>query len=171
MLNNKQAQVLTRRLDKIANHVESRYSEIGLSKKEAYDFCLYLDETADLLEKAAEKDHDMEDEEVDSRVLQKEQDEPYMDAFENSHAPHQTEPDEPYMNHFEENPHTQVVDDDDLVPMNNGDWGVSASESNWYTRSKAAASGSDNWYTRSKSAKESTGSNWYDGGNDWDLNI
>lgn len=148
MLNQKQAKVLTRRLDKIANHVESHYSEIGLSKKEAYDFCLYLDETSDILEKAAEgdeMDEGLEDEELDARTLKKQPDEPYMDAFDNAHQPHQTADDEPYMDHFEENPHTQVVEDDDLVPMNDGDWEVSASSGNWYTRSKSASSAS-NWY-------------------------
>lgn len=152
----RQAQVLSRRLDKIANHVESRYVEMGLTKKQAYDFCLYLDETSDLLERAAEEDDDLlEDEEVDAATLKREMDEPYMDHFDNPHQPHQIHQDEPYMRHFEEDPSTQLVDDADLTPENDGEWGVSAS--NWYDRS-ARRSARGNWYTRKSTRK----SNWYE---------
>lgn len=153
MLNRKQAMALTKRLDKIATHVEAKYASIGLSKKEAYDFCLYLDETSDLLERAAEEHDEYEDEEVDAALL-REEDEPYMDTFDNAHAPHQVEDDEPYMDHFEEDPNTQVVDADDLAPMNDGEWGVSAN-TNWYEQSKRAST--SNWYERTKNA-----SNWYE---------
>jgi len=150
MLNRKQAQALTRRLDKISNHVESRYAEIGLSEKEAYNFCLYLDQTSDLLERSSEDHGDEqedEDEEVDAATLQRDMDEQYMDTFDSPHQPHQMDADEPYMRQFENDP-SQIMDDNDLSPVNDGDWDVSASgEDNWYTRSTRSASES-NWYTR-----------------------
>jgi len=153
MLTRKQASFLTRRLDKIANHVQANYPQMGLSKKEAHDFCLYIDKTSDSLDS------------VTANTLLREEDETYMDTFDSPHEPHVTDTDEPYMRSFENNPHTQLVEDDDLTPLNDGDWEVDASH-NWYASEDEdedeSVESSFNWYAEDEEEESVESSfDWY----------
>jgi hypothetical protein len=137
MLTRKQVKALTQRLDKIANHVESNFQSFGMSKKAAYDFCMYIDQTSDLLEDGARE----------STTLERDDDEGYMDSFDTPNGPIETEPDEPYMDNFEDDTDDQVVKDDDLVPMTDGDWHAEAgSEDNWYDKASSEDADEGNWY-------------------------
>jgi hypothetical protein len=114
MLSRKQAVRLTQRLDKIANHVQQNYREIGLSRKEARDFCLYVDRTSDQIEKNADVLlHDMAED-------------PELSTFDGPKV-HERMPDDPVMDTFNENTHTQLVSDPDLTPMTDGDLEIEAS--------------------------------------------
>jgi hypothetical protein len=135
MLTKKEAIALTKRLDKIANHVQGNFDQMGLSKKAAYDFCLYLDQTANGLEKAAGVGRS-------ATTLQRAPDEEYMDSFNSPKGPVKIDPDEQYMNEYENDDDSQVVEDDQIAPMNDGDWEVDAGdEDDWYTEA-----GEDDWH-------------------------
>ena len=131
MLTRKNAKMLTDRLDTIANQVQKRYEAMGLTKQAAYDFCMYLDQTSDLVERTA-------------KTLDREPDEPYMDTFDHPMAPHEMEADEPYMRHFEDDNDSQLADHPDLTPMHTA--------SNWYEQEKTASA--SNWY-------EEDNDSWY----------
>lgn len=130
MLTPKQAAVLTKRLDKIANYVQRHYDQFGMSKKAAYNFCLYVDQTSDHLEKVA-------------TTLERDPDEPYMDSFNTPKSPVEMEPDEPYMMEYDNDRDDQLMEDDDLTPGNEeGEW---VAEGGYWDDREATGS---NWYER-----------------------
>lgn len=153
------AKEITARLDKIANLVEERYAQLGMSRREAYDFCLYLDKTSDLIE----EEELLEEEDRDAAVLIREEDEPYMDTFENAHEPIIVQEDEPYMDAFEEDPHTQLIEDEELTPLSDGT--EITAGGNWYEQpSQRSASLNYNWYDAPTARRASSRrqGNWYE---------
>ena len=165
MLNRKQAKALSTRLDKIANHVQSHFNEMGLSKKEAYDFCLYLDKTSDVLEHKA-------------TTLKRDEDEDYMDSFNAPDGVHERDEDEDFMDTFDDNNDDQIATDDALAPLHDGDWSVESydADDNWYTACDEEGDifeeeddlfeEGDNWYTASEDEddlpeEEAVEASWY----------
>lgn len=144
MLKKSAVKTCTDRLDKIANDVQENWRSLGLTKKAAFQFCYKVDKISDHLERMAGIRQ--------SDVLQKEDDEPYMDNYDLSgdEAPGgQRDPDEPYMDHFL----------DDTGDEFGGPMEGETSEELQGTKDAFE----DNWYDGS----DKEASNWYEDGNDW----
>jgi hypothetical protein len=104
------AKVLSSRLDRVANIIESHHRKLGLTRKQAHQFCFSLDRLADVLDQSDIQQWDVayedpeltSDEESFDDELMLQEDEPYMETF---HAPsrlHEGDEDEDsYMHHFQ----------------------------------------------------------------------
>lgn len=125
MLTRRQVVALTQKLDKIANAVQENPSSFGLSKKAAYNFCLTTDTVSDQLEELAGVERE-------GNTLKRDPDEPYMDTFDEAGVvDNQMDADEPYMHEYSDDTDSQIVEDNDLTPMNDGDLEVDALFDDW----------------------------------------
>lgn len=185
MLSMKQAKSYTSELDKLADDIESNFSEYGLNRREARDICYRIDYLSDKIERTAAK-------KKEAVGIETEEDEPYMDWYDvGGVVDDQQDADEPYMDQFDvadaENQFGAPLEGETERQLKNSppmdqveETPRQASEDNWYERSKREASGDnwyerskrqdrtsssdDNWYERSKKKSSETADNWYDRG-------
>ena len=95
----KKASEILGRYDKLAKDIQDNHESWGMSFDDAKVAVNRLDAAADAFEKGAFGEASLQHRQIEvvAAVLQKDPDEPYMDAFQNIHQPHQTDGDEPYM--------------------------------------------------------------------------
>lgn len=101
------ANIALNRLDRIAQTVQAKHEAWGMPFEEAKAIVNALDRTADEIEIATFGKESFERRRAE--VLQREQDEPYMDTFENPQAPIQTDADEPYMQAYADDQSSDVI--------------------------------------------------------------
>jgi hypothetical protein len=95
----KKASEILGRYDKLAKDIQQNFASWGMDFEDARVAVNKLDAAADAFEKGAFGEASLQHRQIEvvAKVLQKDPDEPYMDAFQNIHQPHQTDGDEPYM--------------------------------------------------------------------------
>jgi hypothetical protein len=95
----KKASEILGRFDRLATDIQQNHESWGMNFDDAKVAVNKLDAAADAFEKAIFGEASLyhRQREVLGAVLQRDPDEPYVDAYQNIHQPHQTDGDEPYM--------------------------------------------------------------------------
>lgn len=116
----KAASTVLARMDQISEYLQKNYAGLGIEFDEAKKVVNALDMCADDFEKAAfgEESFEHRRQEVmaankEAEVIQRDSDEPYMDAFNNPSGTKQTDSDEPYMSTYNTDGTTEVVEGED----------------------------------------------------------
>lgn len=106
----KRASEILGRLDAIAKEIQDRHASWGMSFEAAKKVVNGLDAIADSFERTAfgQESFERRQREVLGAVIQRDSDEPYMDAFQNTMDPIQTDADEPYMGAYNDDQSSAV---------------------------------------------------------------
>ena len=92
MLKKREVVAYTKRLDKVADDIQENWKRYDLSKKDAYNLCLQVDTLSDKLEQLVGVDKK-------SDVIERDEDEPYMDYFDDD--VHERHPEDDHIDNFE----------------------------------------------------------------------
>jgi ABC-type transporter Mla subunit MlaD len=101
------------RLDRIAATVQDKYASWGMPFETAKEVVNALDKTADEIEAASFGADSLAKRQAEvlsktAKVIQRDADEAYMDAFKNPMQPHQVEADERYMSLYKDDQSSAV---------------------------------------------------------------
>jgi len=107
-MNKQAANGILGRLDRLADNIQNNHEKMGMGFDTAKGLVNELDRVADEIEKEAFGEESLHRRQAE--VLQRDQDEPYMDTFNAPMAPVQTDSDEPYMDAFVDDQSVAVDD-------------------------------------------------------------
>lgn len=97
-------------LDKMATAIEKHAASVGLDPKLAAEYALHLDKVADGFQTEMFGQESLTQHQAKmAKVLKRDKDEPYMDAFQVQHGVVQADSDEPYMDAFSDDQSSAVA--------------------------------------------------------------
>lgn len=156
MDNRRQVLAYVRQLDALADKVERTYRDMGLTQKQASAFVYQVDSLSDHIMEANGMDPQAlaNEDVVDSMVIQRDEDEPYLDTF-GQPAVHMRDEDEPYVDHMND-----MTGDEFHNPLVDGlDGVIHASGEDYWSDDREAG---DYWNDEPKNSRTASVDYWND---------